>query len=185
MAMDTPQNTTRKRPSRAAWAVWLTMSGAVLVGCRTSPLPEPQIYDPVADGESQLVAALNTANRTNRRVLLNLGANWCSDSQKMYRLLHDDPGIAPLVQSNYVLVLVDVNERSGMRRNAALVERLGTPLEKGIPVLLVIDSNGRVLNSGPSQRLRDSDHKRPRKVERYLRQWAQSTTPLDAQTEPK
>jgi thiol:disulfide interchange protein len=174
--MDITQTTTRQRPGRTAWVGLVTVAGAVLLGCRTTPPPQPQIYDSVADGEAQLATALTTARQTDRRVLLNLGANWCSDSQKMYRLLQNDPGLASLVQSNYVQVLVDVNDRSGIRRNATLVERLGTPLEKGIPVLLVLDADGRVLNSDPSKRLRDSDHKRPRKVARYLRKWAAAET---------
>ena len=141
------------------------------IGCRT-PGPQLQIYDPVADGEVLLSEALKAANQNGHRVLLNLGANWCSDSQKMYRLLREDPVIAPFVQTHYVLAVVDVNNRWGPQRNAALLDRLGVSLSKGIPVLLILDTDGHVMNSDPSKRLADSDHKRPRKVLRYLAKWA-------------
>jgi len=132
----------------------------------------PKIYDPRAGGEEQLSAALTVAKRENKRVLLSLGANWCSDSQKMHMLLGKDPRIARELSAHYVLAMVDVNKRSGFPRNSALVTRFGEPLERGIPVLLVLSPEGEILNTDPSERLDDSDHKRPRRVLRYLQKWS-------------
>jgi thiol:disulfide interchange protein len=132
---------------------------------------KPEIYDPRADGERQLVAALTQAQRQGKRVLLNLGANWCGDSQAMYRLLRDDTKIARELSRHYVLVLVDVNRRDGPPRNTALVARFGDPLARGIPVLLVLAPDGTLLNPDPAERLADSDHEQPAKVLAFLRQY--------------
>ena len=53
-------------------------------GCASWSESNPQIYDPRADGEQQLKEALQVAKSEQKRVLLNLGANWCSDSQGMF-----------------------------------------------------------------------------------------------------
>lgn len=147
-----------------------------LSGCATAPSDVnsagPQIYDPQAEGEQQLAAALAEAKAQQKRVLLNLGANWCSDSQSMYRLLKNDPRISRELNVHYVLVLVDVNKRTGVDRNAALATRLGDPLTRGIPVLLILGADGTLLNTEPAERLADSDHKHPRKVLRYLQKWS-------------
>ncbi len=132
----------------------------------------PQIYDPQAEGEQQLAAALAEAKVQQKRVLLSLGANWCSDSQSMHRLLKNDRRISRELNAHYVLVLVDVNKRTGVDRNAALVTRLGDRLTRGIPVLLVLGADGALLNTEPAERLADSDHKRPGKVLRYLQKWS-------------
>ena len=169
------------------WNLGLLAGGfaaGLLVGCATQPTRAPnpppaeaahrQIYDPHADGEQQLAAALAQAQREGKRVLLNLGANWCGDSQAMHRLLRDDPKIARVLSRHYVLVRVDVNRRDGLARNAGLVARFGDPLARGIPVLLVLASDGTLLNTDPPERLADSDHEQPTKVLAYLRKWARN-----------
>ena len=147
-----------------------------LNGCATAQSDgnsaAPEIYDPQAEGEQQLAAALAEAKVQQKRVLLSLGANWCSDSQSMHRLLKNDRRISRELNAHYVLVLVDVNKRTGVDRNAALVTRLGDRLTRGIPVLLVLGADGALLNTEPAERLADSDHKRPGKVLRYLQKWS-------------
>lgn len=147
--------------------------------CRTASERQalPQIYDPHADGQQQLAAAVARAAREQKRVLLDLGANWCSDSQQMFRLLRDDPEIRRAVERHYVLVLVDVNERGALPRNPQLVAQMGHPLGRGIPVLLILDSTGKLLNRDAEERLDDSDHEHPDKVLSYLRKWAIQATP--------
>jgi hypothetical protein len=105
-------------------------------------------------------------------VLLNLGANWCSDSQAMFRLLSTNAEIQRFISEHYVFDMIDVNKHGLGARNARLVARLGNPIDAGIPVLLVLDENGAVLNNNPAERLADSDHAHPTVVLAYLRKWA-------------
>jgi thiol:disulfide interchange protein len=144
-------------------------------GCTTShktPATRPQIYDPRADGEQQLRAALATARKQHKRVLLNLGANWCGDSQAMFRLLNSDPAVRDEIRHHFVLAMVDVNQKDGPPRNQAMVQRFSNPLARGIPVLLILDAQGTLLNRDPNERLADNAHKQPADVLDYLRKWA-------------
>jgi thiol:disulfide interchange protein len=154
-------------------------SAALWTGCstpssHTAPASSASqtIYDPSADGEQQLNHALKKARKESKYVLLDLGANWCSDSQATYRLLKNDPAITAELQRHYVLTLVDVNQRDGADRNKKLLERLGNPISRGIPILLVISPDGDVLNKDATERLRDDAHKEPGKVLTYLLKWA-------------
>jgi thioredoxin 1 len=154
--------------------------GALLTGCSTaSSSPGPQgshsslpIYDPKADGEQQLNHALKQARKESKYVLLDLGANWCSDSQATYHLLKTDPAITNELHRHYVLTLVDVNDHDGAHRNKKLLDRLGNPITRGIPVLLVISPDGDVLNKDAAERLRDDAYTEPGKVLAYLLKWA-------------
>ena len=141
-------------------------------GCVSLQDSNPEIYDTHADGEQLLAEALQSARAENKRVLLDMGANWCSDSQAMFHLLTTNAHIRRVIQENYVFTMVDVNKHGLSARNEKLVERLGNPISNGIPALLVLDADGKVLNTDAAERLTDSDHDRPAIVLAYLRKWA-------------
>lgn len=130
-------------------------------------------YNTSADGEEQIQAALIQAKVEKKRVLLDLGANWCTDSQAMYRLFLGNNEIRTELEKHYVLVLVDVNDHVTPPRNLKVIQRFGNPLNHGIPVLLVLDSDGTLLNKDDSDRLRDDAHSRPDEVLAFLSKWAQ------------
>ena len=152
---------------------WLVL--LVLTGCATAPHGSKdiqEIYDPHASGEQLLTAALSQAQKQGKRVLLDLGANWCSDSQAMAWLLQSDPAIHLEVQRHFILVMVDVNQNNGANRNPELIARFGNPIGRGIPVLLILAPDGTLLNRDPAERLRDDAHRAPETVLAYLRKWA-------------
>jgi thiol:disulfide interchange protein len=146
-----------------------------LTGCATAPHGSKgvqEIYDPHANGEQLLTAALGQAQRQGKRVLLDLGANWCSDSQTMARLLQSDPAIHRELQRHFILVMVDVNQKNGANRNPEVIARFDNPIGRGIPVLLILAPDGTLLNRDPAERLRDDAHTAPETVLAYLRKWA-------------
>ena len=111
------------------------------------------------------------AQQENKHILLSLGANWCSDSQNTYDVLHQNPDLEQMIRENYVLTLIDVNNRIGYQRNPAIISRYGVDLERGIPALLVLTPSGELISKDPDQRPKDSDHKEPQKLVEYLRRW--------------
>src|SRR5215213_5583575 len=162
----------RKSIHSCVAAVILAVVAGTLSGCVSLQDSNPEIYDTHADGEQLLAEALQTARAENKRVLLDMGANWCSDSQAMFQLLTTNMTVRRVIQDNYVFTMIDVNKNGFKARNEKLVERLGNPISKGIPTLLVLDASGKVLNTDPDERLTDSDHDRPAIVLAYLRKWA-------------
>jgi thiol:disulfide interchange protein len=165
----------RKSIRSCSVAAFVVVIAATLSGCVSMQNSNPEIYDTHADGEQLLAEALQTARAENKRVLLDLGANWCSDSQGMFQLLTTNTPIRRFIQDNYVFTMVDVNKNGFKPRNEKLVERLGNPISNGIPKLLILDASGKVLNTDPDERLTDSDHDRPAIVLAYLRKWAGQT----------
>ncbi len=143
-------------------------------GCSTAPKPirSSEIYDPSADGEVQMKTALARARKEQKLLLLDLGANWCSDSQAMYRLLTSDPALKREIREHYLLTLIDVNDRDGANRNQTLLHRLNSPLTRGIPMLLILKPDGTVLNTDATERLSDDSHIDPARVLAYLQKWA-------------
>jgi hypothetical protein len=139
---------------------------------RRSWFGNPAIYREHAVGVDQLTAGLEKARAENKRVLLSLGANWCSDSQKMFHLLRTDRRIKRVLARDVVLVMVEVNDRDGPRRNALLLDHFPDALDRGIPALLILEADGRWLNTDSTERLDDSAHQNPAEVLACLQKWS-------------
>jgi thiol:disulfide interchange protein len=137
------------------------------------PRMGPDIYDTKADGVAQVTAALKQAKAEHKHVLLKLGANWCVWCRRLSHTFEADATVAKELRDNYVLVLIDVNHRQGKARNDAVNERYGNPVAQGLPVLVVLDADGRQLTTQETGALEDgkSAHD-PAKVTAFLRQWA-------------
>lgn len=155
---------------------------AVLPACAVRADPEypkmgPDIYDVHADADSAISSALARAAREHKRVLVDFGANWCIWCHRLHSTFEGDPGVARALDRGFVVVMVDVNTRNGERRNAATVERYGNPTVHGIPVLVVLDSDGKILTTKDSGELEEGSGHSPAKILAFLSQWAPPDRP--------
>src|SRR5208283_2349089 len=72
---------------------------------------------------------------------------WCIWCRRLHATFEGDPSVAAALDRGFVVVMLDVNTRNGTKRNAALVERYGNPTSHGIPVLVVLDADGKQLTT--------------------------------------
>jgi thiol:disulfide interchange protein len=128
----------------------------------------PAIYDQTADGEKQIAAALAVARKENKRVLVQFGANWCGWCHKLHHLFQTDAEIAAKLKAAYVVVLLDVNQG----HNEATNKRYGNPTQFGLPVIVILDAEGKQLTTQDTGKLEAGDHHDPKKVLAFLNQWA-------------
>ena len=153
----------------------LAMAAIPLPAADSTGKPKrPAIYDTKADGEKQVADALATAKREGKNVLLQFGANWCPDCHAMHGLFQSDPQIAAMLKAGYVVALINVDRIDGQQHNAKTIERFGNPITNGIPALIIVNSSGAVLNTNPTDRLKDTDYRFPDKVLAFLKKWTPS-----------
>ena len=108
--------------------------------------PEGAIFDPSVDAHGAVDAALAKAQSDNRLVLIVMGANWCHDSRALTSYLME-PEIDALLEANYEVVYIDVGlPQTGDGFNLDVAERFGI-VSDGTPNVLVLDGEGRLLNS--------------------------------------
>jgi len=129
------------------------------------------IYDRKADGEKQIADALVEAKRDHKRVLLQFGANWCGWCHKLHNLCASDKEIAHELLYEYVVVLIDVDKVDGKPHNQNVVEKYGNPVKHGLPVLVILDEDGKPLHTQDTGKLEDGDHHVPAKVLEVLKEW--------------
>lgn len=134
----------------------------------TTKTARPNIYDESADGSTQISDALVIARREGKNVFLQFGANWCGWCHKLHALFENDKGIAEKLKSGYVVVMIDVNKE----HNKDVDAKYGHPMRFGLPVIVVLDAEGKQLTTKNSGELEAGDHHNPEKVMAFLKDWA-------------
>lgn len=156
--------------------VFLLLTASVLVTgngvgrCAEEPARAKRatLYDEKADGNRQIEEALGKARKEGKRILLQFGANWCGWCHKLHHLFESDARIAGKLKQEYIVVQVDVNNG----HNADVDEKFGKPTRFGLPVLVVLDAEGKPLVTQDTGKLEDGDHHDPDRVFAFLNQWA-------------
>lgn len=165
---------TRSKVFAAATSLLLLASSCAVLAAT------PQIYSENADAKVEIRQALAMAVRQHKHVLLDFGGNWCGDCQVLNLYFHD-PGNAAILAANYVLVDVNVGR---FDRNMDLAKQYNVPLEKGVPALAILDSNGRLLYSqrnGEFEAMRRMDVSA---VTSFLNKWKPALSRAGKQSEP-
>ena len=138
------------------------------VSAEAAKAGRPKIYDESLDGSKQIADALVVAKKEDKRVLLQFGANWCGWCHLLHELFESDKDIAARLKADYVVVLVDVNKE----HNKSINERYGNPMRHGLPVIVVLDADGKQLKTQDTGELEDGKHHDPVKVMAFLKAWA-------------
>ena len=96
------------------------------------------LYPANADAKKEIAEALAKALAEDKRVILIFGGNWCYDCHVLDKALHSGEA-AGIVKESYLIVHVDIGEGD---KNKDLVEKYKIPLDKGVPALAVLKSDG-------------------------------------------
>ncbi len=138
-----------------------------LNACASSaPDNNPRPYDEKSDARGAIATAI-ADNPGRKRILLTFGANWCSDSRGL-EAHYRSATLAPVLADAFQVVHVDV----GMfHRNLDLVEEYGNPIDKGIPSVVLLDADGKILfvNHGG---LSSAGHMKAAAVQNYFERLA-------------
>lgn len=103
------------------------------------------VFEPGADGERQIDAALAKAAKEQKRVLLMFGTNWSAWSRRLNEVCESDPVLIERLRNDFVLVKIDVNRRKDPEMNRFTDGRFGMPTRMGIPALVLLDAAGEKL----------------------------------------
>ena len=127
------------------------------------------IYPADADANKDIQTALKQAAKEKKRVLLVFGANWCYDCHVLDQALHDgDSG--KIVSQNFLLVHVDIGEGE---KNPDLLKTYKIPLDKGVPAVAVLESNGRLLYSSGDGEFEAARRMLKKDLVAFLNKWKQ------------
>jgi thiol:disulfide interchange protein len=125
-----------------------------------------KIYDESSNAATQISDALEIAKKDHKRILLDFGANWCIWCHRLHDLFESNGAIARELKKEYVLVMIDVH-------NTETDAKYGQPTKLGLPVIVILDADGKQVTTQDTGKLEEGDHHSPKKVMAFLKEWAQ------------
>ena len=128
------------------------------------------MFDPKRDPASDLEMAKVEAQRGDKRILLDVGGEWCSWCHILDKLVEEDAEIRSFRDANFVWMKVNYSEEN---ENKAFLSAY--PEIKGYPHLFVLDADGKLLHSqftGDLEKGKGYDRK---KFFAFLKDWAPPT----------
>jgi thiol:disulfide interchange protein len=133
----------------------------------TSAAAKAGIYDPGRDPQHDLSEAVIEASRSGKRILLDVGGEWCSWCHTLDAFFAKDPGLLDLREKNFVLLKVNVSREND---NHAFLSSY--PKIPGYPHLFVLGPDGKLLHSQSTSELERGQGYNRDKVEAFLKKWA-------------
>jgi thiol:disulfide interchange protein len=126
-------------------------------------------FDPARDAAKDVAAAASIAKQQGKRVIVDVGGEWCPWCHILDRFIAANADVKALVDANYVWVKVNWSPQN---KNEALLARW--PAVKGYPHLFVLDGDGKLLHSQDTGALEaGKDYDKP-KMLAFLKQFARA-----------
>jgi thiol:disulfide interchange protein len=133
------------------------------------PVVLMQPYDEHANADAAVAAAFERAKMSHKRVLIDLGGNWCVDCVVLANFLKL-PEMQRFMAAHYEMVAVDVGR---FDRNQQIPSRFGiTGRLKGVPALLIATPDGKLVNGNDVFATADASTMTPQVLAAYFAKYA-------------
>ena len=132
----------------------------------TTAVPQRETFDPSRDVEKDIRDAVVQATGTGRRILLDVGGEWCIWCKRLDAFFVSHPGAAKLMRKGFVVVKVNFSKEN---KNEKVLSRF--PKVPGYPHLFVLEANGKLLHSQDTGLLEEGKGYSEEKIMTFLEQW--------------
>jgi ketosteroid isomerase-like protein len=175
LTLTTKEGTTRHKQFIAVVQQWsrqgdhwlLVSSQHAAPALLRQPLTRKDLYPADADANKEIAETLHSAAATHRRVLIVFGGNWCFDCHVLDEAFHS-PEIAPTLDKSFLVLHVDIGR---MDKNLDIAKKYDVPLDRGVPALAVLDSDGKLLFSQKRGEFEAARSMAPEDILAFLNKW--------------
>jgi thioredoxin-related protein len=129
--------------------------------------PAAPHYDPMRNASADIAAAISEARLSGKRIILEVGGDWCPWCHSLHKLFEEHPDLRSLRDSNYLIVPVFYSRED--KNEKALSD---FPKVSGIPYFYVLESDGTLLCAQDAVDLETDHVYDPRKMKGFLTKWA-------------
>lgn len=131
-----------------------------------------RLYNPSEKAEQEIEKAVKQAKAEGRHVFIQIGGNWCIWCARFNDFITNDKKIDSLVKAAFIVYHMNYSKENF---NAKLLAKYGYPQRFGFPVFLVLDGDGRLIETQSSWYLEDGKKSYDRdKVIAFFTDWAPS-----------
>ncbi len=151
----------------AALAIAVAGSSAQTDSTKKSTYQPVERYDPKRDAAKDIHDAVVEAGRSGKRILLDVGGDWCIWCKRLDSLFQANREIADFLHQNYIVVKINFSKEN---ENEKVLSNY--PAIKGYPHLFVLESDGALLRSQDTGALESGKRHDPARVMAFLTKWA-------------
>lgn len=124
-------------------------------------------YDPARNAEQDILEAVAEADRAGKRVLLEVGGEWCIWCHIMDAYFEKNPELLAYREKNFVMLKINFSEEN---KNEQALSRY--PQINGYPHLFVLDRDGKLLHSQDTGQLEEGKSYNQDKFMAFLKEWS-------------
>lgn len=124
-------------------------------------------YDPARNADQDIKAAVLEAAATGKRVLLEVGGEWCIWCHHMDDFFEAHPELLALREKNFIMVKINFSEQN---KNEQVLSRY--PPVKGYPHIFVLERDGKLLHSQDTGQLEEGKSYNLDKFMAFLKEWS-------------
>lgn len=126
------------------------------------------LYDTARDPAKDLQDAIVEATRTNKRILLVVGGDWCIYCGILDNTIASHRQIKKVLDTYYVTVKINYSKENP---NDAFLSHY--PQIPDYPHFFVLDSKGDLLHSQPTHKFEHGKNYNAGKIDDFLKKWSQ------------
>jgi len=124
-------------------------------------------YDPARDADKDIRDAIAEAQHLHKRILLEVGGEWCGWCHLMDRYFEQNPKLLQFREQHFITVKINYSQEN---QNEKLLARY--PKIPGYPHLFVLEQDGKLLLSQSTGPLESGKSYDLEKYFAFLQQWA-------------
>jgi thioredoxin-related protein len=131
-----------------------------------------QKFDPARDAQKDIQDAIVLAKKSNKRILLDIGGEWCIWCHRLDSLFIQNKDLENYLNKHYVVVKINVSKEN---ENQGVLSKY--PKVAGYPHIFILNKNGQLIHSQDTGELeypKDYPYKGhdKTKVFAFLKKWA-------------
>jgi thioredoxin-related protein len=124
-------------------------------------------YDPKRDADRDIKDAVTEAGRTGKRILLEVGGQWCIWCHYMDDFFEKHAELLALREKNFIMVKINFSEEN---KNEQVLSRY--PPVKGYPHIFILDRDGKLLHSEDTSVLEEGKSYNLERFMAFLKEWS-------------
>ena len=127
------------------------------------------LYNPKANAEKEIAAAVKLAKSTHKYVLIQGGGNWCSWCKRFSITVANDAKLDSIVNADFVVYHLNYSEEN---KNQKLFAKYGYPQRFGFPVFIILDETGNRIHTQNSVYLEEGKGYNKEKIADFFTAWS-------------
>jgi len=123
-------------------------------------------FDPNRDAAKDIQGVISEAQKTGKRIILDVGGEWCPWCHKLDQFFVDNEDVDEFMKKHFVVLKINYSKEN---KNENVLSKY--PEIPGYPHLFVLDSDGSLLHSQDTGQLEAGDQHDREKVFAFLKAW--------------